>query len=44
MDYPLAYNQKKSPFRCVRFVIRLLLLYVDASGREGSSSVGDMRR
>ena len=51
--FPLAsINQKKSPFksvrfqsyrrrehaRLVRFVIRLLLLYVDASGREGSST------
>ena len=40
MERPLAFNQKKSPFRSVRFVIRLLLLYVGASGREGSNGVG----
>ena len=39
MDHPIAFNQKKSPFRSVCFVIRPLLLYVDASGREGSNGV-----
>ena len=41
MDHSLAFNQKKSPFRSVCFVIRLLLLYVDASGHEGSNGEGD---
>ena len=39
MDHPIAFNQNKSPFRSVCFVIRLLLLYVGASGREGSNGV-----
>ena len=42
MDHSLAFNEKRSPFRSVCFVIRLLLLYVDASGHEGSNGVGDI--
>ena len=38
-DYPIAFNQKKSPCRSVCFVIRLLLLYVNASGRKGSNGI-----